>query len=110
MSHCLPQHLHCDINDRQNLTSTPHVLVEPAPPKSTVFINDVCFEVAAGLPFNVREAFGNDAVLVESSGQAVPTDEWGVTQQPLQHGGFYYLLRSFAPSPQDKTIDLVHVL
>ncbi|KAF3451408.1 hypothetical protein FNV43_RR07503 [Rhamnella rubrinervis] len=34
--------------------------------KLTVFINDVAFEVAAG-PFNVREAFGDEAVLVHSS-------------------------------------------
>lgn len=61
-----------------------------APAKSTVFINDVAFEVAAG-PFNVREAFGDDAVLIHSSGQPVLTNEWGVT---LQHGAFYYLVRT----------------
>uniref|UniRef100_A0A2N9ELQ1 Homeobox domain-containing protein n=1 Tax=Fagus sylvatica TaxID=28930 RepID=A0A2N9ELQ1_FAGSY len=54
--------------------------------KSTVFINDVAFEVAAG-PFNVREAFGDEAVLIHySSGQPVLTNEWGVTLQPLHHG------------------------
>lgn len=78
--------------------------------KSTVFINDVCFEVAIGVPFNVREAFGEDAVLIQSSGQPVPTDEWGVTQQPLQHGVFYYLLRSLAPSPHHRTIHLVTLI
>lgn len=66
------------------------------PTKSTVFINDVCLEVGSG-PFNVREAFGNDAVLVQSSGQPVITNEWGVTVQPLHHGEFYYLLRAFTP-------------
>lgn len=61
--------------------------------KSTVFINDVAFEVAAG-PFNVREAFGDEAVLIHySSGQPVLTNEWGVTLQPLHHGAFYYLVR-----------------
>ncbi|KAF4398213.1 hypothetical protein G4B88_009829 [Cannabis sativa] len=59
--------------------------------KTMVFINDVAFEVAAG-PFNVREAFGEDAVLIHSNGQLVPTDDWGVTPHSLQHGAFYYLI------------------
>ncbi|KAL9671987.1 hypothetical protein QQ045_009561 [Rhodiola kirilowii] len=59
--------------------------------KATVFINDVAFEVNGG-PFHVREAFGNDAVLLHSNGQPVLTNEWGVTLQPLQHGAFYYLV------------------
>ncbi|XP_044495105.1 WUSCHEL-related homeobox 9-like [Mangifera indica] len=62
-----------------------------ATPRSTVFINDVAFEVAMG-PFNVRAAFGEDAVLVNSSGQPVLTNEWGVTLQSLHHGAFYYLI------------------
>ncbi|XP_048447262.1 WUSCHEL-related homeobox 9-like [Pyrus x bretschneideri] len=61
------------------------------PAKSTVFINDVAFEVGAG-PFNVREAFGDDAVLIHSSGQPVLTNEWGLTLHPLHHGSFYYLI------------------
>lgn len=65
--------------------------------RSTVFINDVAFEVAAG-PFNVREAFGDDAVLINSSGQPVLTNEWGVTFQSLNHGAFYYLVRTLSPS------------
>lgn len=71
------------------------------PAKSTVFINDVAFEVAAG-PFNVREAFGDDAVLIHSSGQPVLTNEWGVTVQSLQHGAFYYLVRTRPPSYYDR--------
>ncbi|KAL6538669.1 hypothetical protein OROGR_012657 [Orobanche gracilis] len=79
-----------------------------SPPKTTVFINDVCFEVAMR-PLNVRETFGDDAVLFQSSGQRVLTNESGLTQQPLQNGAFYYLLRAFTPSLQahDKTIALV---
>ncbi|GLT29532.1 hypothetical protein SLA2020_043920 [Shorea laevis] len=65
--------------------------------RSTVFINDVAFEVAAG-PFNIREAFGDDAVLINSSGQPVLTNEWGVTVQSLEHGAFYYLVRALSPS------------
>ncbi|MBA0565575.1 hypothetical protein Golob_010442 [Gossypium lobatum] len=53
--------------------------------RSTVFINDVAFEVTVG-PFNVREAFGDDAILINSSGQPVLTNEWGLTLQSLQHG------------------------
>ncbi|XP_062096981.1 WUSCHEL-related homeobox 8-like isoform X2 [Humulus lupulus] len=59
--------------------------------KTMVFINDVAFEVAEG-PFNVREAFGEDAVLIHANGQLVPTDEWGVTPHSLHHGAFYYLI------------------
>ncbi|KAI3732029.1 hypothetical protein L1987_63225 [Smallanthus sonchifolius] len=71
--------------------------------KSIVFINDVPFEVDVG-PFNIKEVFGGDAVLLDSSGQTVVTNEWGVTLQSLQHGAFYYLVRSFAPGP----VDMVH--
>uniref|UniRef100_A0A7N0SVA8 Homeobox domain-containing protein n=1 Tax=Kalanchoe fedtschenkoi TaxID=63787 RepID=A0A7N0SVA8_KALFE len=65
--------------------------VAVGPIKLTVFINDVAFEVNCG-PFHVREAFGDDAVLLHSTGQPVLTNEWGVTLQPLQHGAFYYLI------------------
>ncbi|KAL3643481.1 hypothetical protein CASFOL_014296 [Castilleja foliolosa] len=75
--------------------------------RSTVFINDVCFEVGLE-PFNVREAFGDDAVLIQSTGQPVLTNDWGVTLHPLQHGSFYYLLRPFTPSPDHcRTMDLI---
>lgn len=59
--------------------------------KTTVFINDVAFEVPAG-PFSVREAFGVEAVLIHSNGQPVLTNEWGVTLHSLHHGAFYYLV------------------
>ena len=59
--------------------------------RSTVFINDVAFEVAMG-PFNVREAFGDDILLIHSSGQPVLTNEWGITLESLQHGALYYLV------------------
>ncbi|CAH1415890.1 unnamed protein product [Lactuca virosa] len=62
--------------------------------KLIVFINDVPFEVAVG-PFNVKEAFGSDAVLIDSSGHTVVTNDWGVTTQSLQHGAFYYLMRLY---------------
>ncbi|KAL4204698.1 hypothetical protein AMTRI_Chr01g133290 [Amborella trichopoda] len=57
----------------------------------TVFINEMAFEVGAGGRVNVRDAFG-EAMLIHSSGHPVPTNEWGFTLQPLQHGHFYYLV------------------
>lgn len=62
--------------------------------RCTVFINDFAFEVAFG-PFNVRQAFGDEAMLIQSTGHPVPIDEWGVTLQPLQHGAYYYLVCIF---------------
>lgn len=62
-----------------------------SPVRLTVFINDMPFEVMAGL-FNVKEAFGKDAVLINSLGQPILTDEFGVTLQPLQNGAVYYLV------------------
>ncbi|NP_001311735.1 WUSCHEL-related homeobox 9-like [Capsicum annuum] len=70
------------------------------PTRSTVFINDFAFEVGLG-PFNVREVFGEDAVLFHSSGEPLITNEWGLTLQPLQHGAFYYLVRTSTPSTHD---------
>lgn len=55
-------------------------------------INDLRFEVPSG-PLNVKEAFGDEAVLIHSSGQPVVTNKWGVTLHPLQHGASYYLVR-----------------
>ncbi|KAL5998491.1 WUSCHEL-related homeobox 9 [Asimina triloba] len=62
-----------------------------SPARSTVFINNMEFEVGVG-PLNVRELFGEEAVLFHSSGQPVLTNEWGVTLHSLQHGAFYYLI------------------
>ncbi|XP_012092417.1 WUSCHEL-related homeobox 9 [Jatropha curcas] len=59
--------------------------------RSTVFINDVAIEVGVG-PFNLREAFGDDFLLIHSSGQPVLTNEWGLTLHSLQHGASYYLV------------------
>ncbi|KAJ4840407.1 hypothetical protein Tsubulata_002067 [Turnera subulata] len=78
------------INQIQGDQSSPVDSSSGGAGRSTVFINDVAFDVAAG-PFNVREAFGDDVMLLHSSGQPVLTNEWGVTLQSLQHGSFYYL-------------------
>ncbi|KAK9051677.1 hypothetical protein SSX86_028305 [Deinandra increscens subsp. villosa] len=74
--------------------------------KTIVFINDVPFEVPVGGFINVKEAFGGDAVLVDSSGQAVVTNECGMTVQALEHGAFYYLVRSFTYD-HAATVDLI---
>ncbi|XP_078431841.1 WUSCHEL-related homeobox 9-like [Wolffia australiana] len=60
-------------------------------PRSTVFINGVAFDVGTGL-VNLREAFGENAVLLNSSGHPVLIDDWGVTLHPLQHGASYFLI------------------
>ncbi|CAL9040924.1 unnamed protein product [Musa banksii] len=67
--------------------------------RSTVFTNEVAFEVAAG-PLNIKETFGHEAVLLDHSGHPVLTDEWGVTIHPLQHGACYYLVSFHFPSLQ----------
>lgn len=62
-----------------------------SPERLTVFINDMPFEIEGG-SFNVREAFGSNAMLINSFGQPILTDEFGVTFQPLQNGAIYYLV------------------
>jgi hypothetical protein len=42
--------------------------------KCTVSIDDQIIEVDSG-PFNIRQIFGDEAILVDSSGQLVLTDE-----------------------------------
>ncbi|KAK9150304.1 hypothetical protein Syun_008613 [Stephania yunnanensis] len=84
------------ILDRQDHDHQLCVALMGAPadaPRLTVFINDVAFEVSVG-PFNVREAFGDDALLIHSSGQPVLTNDWGVTLQSLQPGASYYLVNT----------------
>ncbi|KAG5396451.1 hypothetical protein IGI04_018265 [Brassica rapa subsp. trilocularis] len=56
-----------------------------------VFINEMEFEVSPG-QFNVRDAFGEEVVLINSAGQPIVTDEYGVAIHPLQHGASYYLI------------------
>ncbi|KAG2289331.1 hypothetical protein Bca52824_048935 [Brassica carinata] len=56
-----------------------------------VFINEMEFEVSPG-QFNVRDAFGEEVVLINSAGQPIVTDEYGVAIHPLQHGASYYLV------------------
>ena len=57
----------------------------------TVFINGVPAEVPSG-PLDVKAMFGQDFMLVNSSGVPVPTDESGFSAQILRHGESYFLV------------------
>ncbi|KAA8516274.1 hypothetical protein F0562_016567 [Nyssa sinensis] len=57
----------------------------------TVFINGVPTEVPRG-PLDMKTMFGQDIVLVHSSGVPVPFNEYGFTIQSLQHGETYFLV------------------
>ncbi|WOK95909.1 WUSCHEL-related homeobox 11-like isoform X2 [Canna indica] len=59
----------------------------------TVFINGVLTEVPRGA-FDLRAMFGQNVVLVHSSGELVPVNEFGVLLQSLQMGESYFLVSS----------------
>jgi hypothetical protein len=63
--------------------------------KCIVSINNHIFKVNVG-PFNICQIFGDEAVLVDSSGQTILTDECGITLESLQHGASYYLVCIFS--------------
>ncbi|MCL7043287.1 hypothetical protein MKW94_015496 [Papaver nudicaule] len=57
----------------------------------TVFINGVPAEVPNG-PLDMKTMFGQDAMLVHSSGVPVPYNEYGFSLQSLQMGESYFLV------------------
>nr|AAP37140.1 WOX11 protein [Arabidopsis thaliana] len=57
----------------------------------TVFINGVPTEVTRG-GIDMKATFGEDLVLVHSSGVPLPTDEFGFLMHSLQHGEAYFLV------------------
>ncbi|KAJ6858468.1 hypothetical protein NC652_040912 [Populus alba x Populus x berolinensis] len=57
----------------------------------TVFINGVPTEVPR-VPLDVKAMFGQDVMLVHSSGVPVPTNEFGFLVQILHHGESYFLV------------------
>ncbi|CAA7041040.1 unnamed protein product [Microthlaspi erraticum] len=57
----------------------------------TVFINGVPTEVTRG-GIDTKAMFGEDLVLVHSSGVPLPTDEFGYLMHSLQHGEAYFLV------------------
>jgi len=59
-----------------------------------VFINGVPTEVPRG-PMDIKTAFGEDVMLVHSSGVSVPTNEFGFLMLGLQHGESYFVVRTY---------------
>ena len=57
----------------------------------TVVINNVPGQVPVG-PINVKAMFGENAVLLHSTGQPILLNEWGFTMECLQNGAMYYLV------------------
>ncbi|KAF8398071.1 hypothetical protein HHK36_016998 [Tetracentron sinense] len=57
----------------------------------TVFINGIPTEVPRG-PLDVKAMFGQDVMLVHSSGLPVPVNECGFSLQSLQLGESYFLV------------------
>ncbi|XP_008781305.1 WUSCHEL-related homeobox 6-like [Phoenix dactylifera] len=57
----------------------------------TVFINGVPSEVPRG-PIDLRAMFGQDVMLVNSSGDLLPVNEYGILMQSLQMGESYFLV------------------
>nr|ABN09121.1 Homeodomain-related [Medicago truncatula] len=76
--------------------------VEDEAEKCMVITKDAAFKVDAG-PFNVRASFGDRAVLFDSSGTPVLTDEWGVTLDSLHHGAEYYLREKLKQDVQSRS-------
>ncbi|KAJ6845734.1 putative WUSCHEL-related homeobox 11 [Iris pallida] len=57
----------------------------------TVFINGIPSEIPRG-PFDMRTMFGQDAMLVHSSGELLAVNEYGILLQGLQMGESYFLV------------------
>ncbi|KAG1338872.1 WUSCHEL-related homeobox 6-like [Cocos nucifera] len=57
----------------------------------TVFINGVPSEVPRG-PIDLRAMFGQDVMLINSSGDLLPVNEYGILMQSLQMGESYFLV------------------
>jgi hypothetical protein len=56
-----------------------------------VLINGVATEVPRDT-IDMKTMFGEDVMLIHSSGVSVPTNEFGFLMQNLQHGESYYLV------------------
>lgn len=57
----------------------------------TVLINGVPTEVTKGA-IDMKAMFGEDLVLLHSSGVPLPTDEFGFLMHSLEHGQAYFLV------------------
>lgn len=63
----------------------------------TVFINGVATEVPRG-PIDLRSMFGQDVMLVHSTGGILPVNEYGILMQSLQMGESYFLVSTLLSS------------
>ncbi|XP_040378584.1 WUSCHEL-related homeobox 6 isoform X2 [Oryza brachyantha] len=61
------------------------------PATITVFINGVPMEVPRG-PIDLRAMFGQDVMLVHSTGALLPVNDYGILMQSLQMGESYFLI------------------
>ena len=61
----------------------------------TVIVNDIPIQVPKD-PINLRAFFGDDALLLHSSGHSVLVNDWGFTIEGLEDGATYFLVISFA--------------
>jgi len=61
------------------------------PATITVFINGVPKEVPRG-PIDLRAMFGQDVMLVHSTGALLPVNDYGILTQSLQMGESYFLV------------------
>lgn len=59
-----------------------------------MFINGVATEVPRG-PMDIKTVFGEDGMLVHSSGLSLPTNEYGFLMQSLEHGESYFLVSTY---------------
>ena len=59
-----------------------------------IFINGVPTEVPKGA-VDMKAMFGEETVLVHSSGLPVLTNEFGISLHTLQHGESYFLVNFF---------------
>ncbi|CAL5431583.1 unnamed protein product [Camellia sinensis] len=57
----------------------------------TVFINGIATDVPRGA-IDIKSMFGEEVMLVHSSGMAVPFNEYGISLHSLQHGESYFLV------------------
>ena len=56
-----------------------------------VIVNDIPMQVPKE-PINLGTFFGDDALLLDSSGHMVQVNEWGFTMEGLEHGATYFLV------------------
>ncbi|KAG6466253.1 hypothetical protein ZIOFF_075972 [Zingiber officinale] len=81
------QHQPSDMSKYECYQLTPPIAVGTI----TVFINGVLSEVPRGT-FDMRSMFGYNWMLVHSSGEVVPLNEYGFLMQSLQMGESYFLV------------------